>query len=106
MQKCLTPFFREEALWWIFSYVPSVPLRIRLRLVYIEVDNCSMYINVVNADGFVKVYFETILSTWGGDSYRIPITSSSLLAIVYFPKRFSVLNDEWCLEYDSGLCLM
>ena len=106
MQKCLTPLFREEAPWWIFSCVPSVPLRIRLILVYIKVDNCSMYINVVNADGFVKVYFRTILSTWVKDSYRIPMTLSSLLAIVYFPKRFSVLDDEWCLEYDSGLCLI
>ena len=54
-----------------------------------------------NADGFVKVYsgpyrvsgIETLTETL--------IALSSLVAIVYFPEGFSVLDD-WCgLEYDS-----
>ena len=54
----------------------------------IVADNSSMYINVGNVDGFVKVYSGPYgVYIWGGDSL------SSLVVIVYFPKGISILDD-------------
>ena len=83
---------------------PGNKVKISLNIV---VDNSSTYINVGNADGFVKVYSGLYRVSGVETLTGIPITLSSLLAIVYFPKEFSVLDDRWGLEYDSGfLCLM
>ena len=60
-----------------------------------------MYINVGNADGFVKVYSGPYRVSGVETLTEIPITLSSLVAIVYFPEGFSALGDWWGLEYDS-----
>ena len=52
-----------------------------------------MYINVGNADGFVKVYSGPYRVSGVETLTEIPITLSSLVAIVYFPEGFSVLDD-------------
>ena len=61
-----------------------------------------MYTNVRNADGFVKVYSGPYRVSGVETLTRIPMTLSSLVAIVYFLEEFSVLNDRWGLEYGSG----
>ena len=83
---------------------PGNKVKINLNIV---VDNSSMYINVGNANGFVKVYSGPY-RVYGVETLTgIPMTLSSLLTIVYFPEEFFVLDDRWSLEYDSGfLCLM
>ena len=48
-----------------------------------------MYINVGNADGFVKVYSGPYRVSGVETLTEIPITLSSLVAIVYFPEGFS-----------------
>ena len=83
---------------------PENKVKISLNIV---VDNSSMYINVGNADGFVKVYSGPHRISAVETLTGIPLTLSSLLAIVYFPGGFSILDDRWGLEYDSGfLCLL
>ena len=72
----------------------------------IAVDNSSMYTNARNADGFVKVYSGPYRVSGVETLTRIPMTLSSLVAIVYFLEEFSVLNDRWGLECGSGFsCL-
>ena len=84
--------------------MPRNKVKINLNIV---VDNSSMYTNVGNANGFVKVYSGPY-QVYGVETLTgIPMTLSSLLAIVYFPEEFCVLDDRWSLEYLSGfLCLM
>ena len=83
---------------------PENKVKISLNIV---VDNSSMYINGGNADGFVKVYSGPHRISAVETLTGIPLTLSSLLAIVYFPGGFSILDDRWGLEYDSGfLCLL
>ena len=88
----------------VFRVCPGNKVKINLNIV---VDNSSMYINVGNANGFVKVYSGPY-RVYGVETLTgIPMTLSSLLTIVYFPEEFFVLDDRWSLEYDSGfLCLM
>ena len=74
---------------------------------YIVIDNSSMSINVGNADGSVKVYSGPYRVSGVETLTGILITLSNLLAIVYFPERFSVMNDRWGLEDDYGFsCLL
>ena len=78
---------------------PGNKVKISLNIV---VDNSSMYINVMNADGFVKVYSGPYRVSGVETLTQILITLSNLLAIVCFPKGFSVMDDRWGLEHDSG----
>ena len=78
---------------------PGNKVKISLNIV---VDNSSMYINVMNADGFVKVYSGPYRVSGVETLTEILITLSNLLAIVCFPKGFSVMDDWWGLEHDSG----
>ena len=83
---------------------PGNKVKISLNIV---VDNISMYINVGNADGFVKVYSGQYQVSGVETLKGIPMTLSSLLAIVCFTEGFSILDDWWDLKYDSGfLCLL
>ena len=69
---------------------PGNKVKISLNIV---VDNSSMYINVGNADGFVKVYSGSHRISEVETLTGIPMTLSSLLAIVYFSGGFSILDD-------------
>ena len=64
---------------------PGNKVKISLNTV---VDNSSMYINVMNADGFVKVYSGPYRVSGVETLTQILITLSNLLAIVCFPKGF------------------
>ena len=68
----------------------------------IAVDNSSMYINVGNADDFVKVYSGPYRVSGVQTLTEILMTLSNLLAIVYFPEGFFVMDDRWGLKHDSG----
>ena len=59
----------------------------------IVVDNSSIYINVGNADGFLKVYSGPYRVSGVETLTGIPMTLSSLLTIFYFPEGFFVLDD-------------
>ena len=60
-----------------------------------------MYINVGNADGFVKLYSGPCRVSRVETLTGIPITLSSLVAIVYFPKGFSA----WMIGGVSSMTL-
>ena len=60
-----------------------------------------MYINVGNADGFVKVYSGPYRVSGVETLTGIPITLSSLAAIVYFPEGFSA----WMIGGVSSMTL-
>ena len=82
---------------------PGNKVKISLNIV---VDNRSMYINVGNADGSVKVYSGPYRVSGVETLTGILMTLSNLLAIVYFPERFSVMDDRWGIEHDCGFsCL-
>ena len=60
-----------------------------------------MYINVGNADGFVKLYSGPCRVSRVETLTGIPITLSSLVAIVYFPEGFSA----WMIGGVSSMTL-
>ena len=60
-----------------------------------------MYINVGNADGFVKLYSGPCRVSRVETLTGIPITLSSLAAIVYFPEGFSA----WMIGGVSSMTL-
>ena len=68
---------------------PGNKVKIGLNIV---VDNSSIYINVGNADGFLKVYSGPYRVP--GVETAIPMTLSSLLTIFYFSEGFFVLDDQ------------
>ena len=60
-----------------------------------------MYINVGNADGFAKLYSGPCRVSRVETLTGIPITLSSLVAIVYFPEGFSA----WMIGGVSSMTL-
>ena len=60
-----------------------------------------MYINVGNADGFVKLYSGPCRVSRVETLTGIPVTLSSLVAIVYFPEGFSA----WMIGGVSSMTL-
>ena len=101
LRNCVNTIFLRRSSFVGFQLcsecTPGNKVKISLNIV---VDNSTMHINVGNADGFVKVYSEPYWVSGGETLTGIPITLSSLVAIVYFPDWFSVLDDWWGLEYD------